>query len=170
MTTITNRTRYLLLTGMYLGMIGVGLFLQFVIHLEPCPLCILQRMAIMGTGLIALMAFIQNPHSINANKVYTLLLGVGTLSSIGIALRHIWLQHIPADEAAACGPGLEVTLDNIIAYFPQGSVTEALFRSSAECSEVSWRLFGLSLPELTLPFFIALGLYYTWLFFKQRQN
>lgn len=170
MLTMTNRTRYLLLTLMYLGMIGVGLFLQFVIELEPCPLCILQRMAIMGTGLIALTALIQNPHSNKANRIYTVLLELGTFTSIGIALRHIWIQHLPADEAASCGPGLEVTLDNIIAYFPQGSVTEALFRSSAECSEVSWRLFGLSLPELTLPFFVALAVYYAWLFFNQLKN
>lgn len=104
MLTITNRTRYLLLTLMYLGMIGVGLFLQFVIELEPCPLCILQRMAIMGTGLIALTALIQNPHSNKANRIYTVLLELGTFTSIGIALRHIWIQHLPADEAASCGP------------------------------------------------------------------
>lgn len=170
MLNMTNRTRYLLLTLMYLGMIGVGLFLQFVIELEPCPLCILQRMMIMLTGLLALLAFIHNPIRPKANRIYTSLLVVGTLTSIGIALRHIWLQHLPAEEAASCGLGLEVTLDNIIAYFPQGALTEALFRSSAECSEVSWRLFGLSLPELTLPFFLALVGYYAWLFFNQLKN
>jgi disulfide bond formation protein DsbB len=170
MINMTNRTRYLLLALMYVGMLGVGLFLQFVIELEPCPLCILQRMTIMSTGLIALIAFMHNPPSKKANGIYIGLLEVGSLTSLGIALRHIWIQHLPADEAASCGPGLETTLDNIIAYLPQGSVTEALFRSSAECSEVSWRLLGLSLPELTLPFFVALAVYYAWLFFNQLNN
>jgi len=76
------------------------------------------------------------------------LLSLGGITSAG---RHVWLQHLPADQVPACGPGLNYLLD----AFPLGQVFEMVFRGSGECAEIHWQFFGFTLPEVTLLMFIA---------------
>lgn len=166
---MNKRPHYLFVFLFCLAMLGVALFFQLIVGLEPCPLCIFQRIAVIFIGLIGFLAFLHNPKGI-ADKVYGVLLLLGAAGSVGIATRHVWLLSLPKDEAASCGPGLEVTLDRIIEYLPQGQLTETLFRSGIECTEVSYSLFGLSIPQLTLPVVILLALYLIWLFFKQNKQ
>lgn len=165
---MNKRPHYFFIVAFCVIMLGAALLIQLVGGLEPCPLCIFQRMAIMGIGLIALLAALHNPSGIGGDKIYGSLLILAGLASVSIASRQVWILSLPKDEAASCGPGLEVWLDNFIAYLPQGPVTEILFRSGADCSEVAWSLFGLGLPELTFPVFIVLFVYLIWLFFKRH--
>ncbi|MBU0656820.1 MAG: disulfide bond formation protein B [Gammaproteobacteria bacterium] len=166
---MNKRPHYLFVFLFCLAMLGMALFFQLVVGLEPCPLCIFQRIAIMFIGLIGLLAFLHNPQGI-IDRIYGLLLVLGAAGSIGVAVRHVWLLSLPKDEAASCGPGLEITLDRFIEFLPQGQWTETLFRSGAECTEVSFSLFGLGLPQLTFPVIILFGLYLMWLFFKQNKQ
>lgn len=164
-----NKRPYYLFAFLFcLTMLGVALFLQRVVGLEPCPLCIFQRIAILFISLVALLAFLHNPKGIG-DKVYGFLLVLGALGSAGVAIRHVWLLSLPKEEAVACGPGLEIMLDRFIEYLPQGQITEVLFRSAAECTEVTFSLFGLGLPQLTFPVIIGFALYLIWLFFKQQK-
>jgi disulfide bond formation protein DsbB len=162
-----KQPHYLFIFLACLAMLGAALFFQLVIGLEPCPLCIFQRIALISIGLIALFAFLHNPRGFG-DRVYSLLLIIAGLGSVGIATRHVWLLSLPKDEAASCGPGLEIWLDRFIALLPQGTVTETLFRSGAECSDVNWSLWGFSLPQLTFPLFVIFFLYFIWMFFKQN--
>ncbi|MEN9502574.1 MAG: hypothetical protein RI964_1859 [Pseudomonadota bacterium] len=162
-----KRPHYLFIVVFCLALLGAALFFQLVIGLGPCPLCILQRFAIIGIAIIALLAYLHNSISI-MDRVYGLLLVIGGLCSAGIASRQIWLLSIPPEQAAACGPGLEVALDKFIALLPQGQITETLFRSTAECTDIAWTLFGFGLPQLTYPVFILFALYLVWLFFKRN--
>lgn len=166
---MNKRPHYLFVFLFCLAMLGIALFFQLVVGLEPCPLCIFQRIAIMFIGLISLLAFLHNPKGI-FDKIYGILLLLGAIGSVGVAARHVWLLSLPKEEAASCGPGLEVTLDRLIEYLPQGQLTETLFRSGIECTEISYSLFGFSLPQLTLPVVILLALYLIWLFFKQNKQ
>jgi disulfide bond formation protein DsbB len=162
-----KQPHYLFIFLACLAMLGAALFFQLVIGLEPCPLCIFQRIALISIGLIALFAFLHNPRGFG-DRVYSLLLIIAGLGSVGIATRHVWLLSLPKDEAASCGPGLEIWLDRFIVLLPQGTVTETLFRSGAECSDVNWSLWGFSLPQLTFPLFVIFFLYFIWMFFKQN--
>lgn len=164
-----KRTHYLLTTVFCAGMLSVALFFQLVVGLEPCPLCVFQRIALLFIGLVALVAFLHNPHGLT-DRFYGALLVLGALGSLGIASRHVWLLSLPKDEAVSCGPGMEIWLDRFISYLPQGKVTETLFRSSAECSEVTWSLFGLGIPQLIFPVIVGFVIYLIWLFFKQEQR
>jgi disulfide bond formation protein DsbB len=92
------------------------------------------------------------------------------LGSLGVATRHVWLLSLPKDEAISCGPGMEIWLDRFIVLLPQGNVTETLFRSGAECTEMSWTLLGFSMPQLVFPVIILLFIYLAWLFFKQDRR
>ena len=134
------------------SLLGIGAYLQFVEHLEPCPLCISQRIAILLTGIILLIGAIHNPAT-KGIKLYSIL---GTLAAIGggsISTRHIWLQHLPPDQVPECSPGLEYVLEN----FPLTETLKLMLSGTGECAKVDWTLLGLSIPELTLMAFIGLA-------------
>ncbi len=162
-----KRPHYLFIALFCSALMGAALFFQLVVGLEPCPLCIFQRMAIIFIGVIGLLAFLHNSVSI-VDRIYSILLALGGIASVGIASRQVWLLSLPKETAASCGPGLEVALDKIIAYLPQGTLTEMLFRSTAECTEITWTLFGFGLPQLTYPVFILFACYLLWLLSKRN--
>lgn len=127
-----------------------ALYLEYAKGLEPCPLCAFQRVAMVATGLIFLLAFVHNPR-VFGQRVYAILVILAAGVGIAIAARHSWLQHLPPDEVPACGPGLNYLLE----AFPMAEVFRIVFNGSGECAEVSWRFMGLTLPEATLLVFVA---------------
>ncbi len=134
------------------GMSYALFFLQRYMGLTPCPLCIFQRIGLMVMGGFALIAVLINPKSI----AFKLLLWMGSLAGIGwatsVAARHVWLQHLPADQVPSCGPGLDYWLDTL----PMQQVLKEVFAGSGECASISWQFLGLSIPEQSLIFFAVL--------------
>lgn len=132
-----------------------GFYLQYVEHLEPCPLCMTQRVFIVLAGLIALIAGIHNPGK-TGRWIYT---GLGTLSAMvgaGFAGRHVWLQSLPEDQVPACGPSLEYMLDTL----PLTETLQIMLTGDGNCAEEVWSMMGLSIPAWTLVgFAIAITLY-----------
>lgn len=141
---------------MLVGM-GVALYLQHYAHLEPCPLCIFQRVSLMGIGITALVAALHNPMALG-RRIYAGFTLLPALTGVGIAGRHVWLQHLPAHEVPACGPGLEYWMDT----FPFQEVVQKVLRGSGECAKVDWVMLGLSLPEWTLAMFVGLTSVVIW--------
>ena len=97
------------------GLMGFALFAQYVLLLDPCPLCVLQRVAVISLGLIFLVAALHNPDGWG-KRVYAILIFLAAADGIAIAGWHWRLQNLPASEVPACGPGLNYMLDN----FPLG--------------------------------------------------
>ena len=91
-------------------LIGYGLYLQHVEGLMPCPLCILQRLAFIGVGIVALIAALHNPPR-GGRKIYAALLLVLALSGFGVAARHVWVQNLPPEQLATCGPGMDYMVE-----------------------------------------------------------
>ncbi|HDY85094.1 hypothetical protein LCGC14_1275990 [marine sediment metagenome] len=135
-----------------LSMAAVAGYFQLVDNLEPCPLCILQRVFTMLVGLVLLIAVIHNPKAIGV-RIYGLLGGVLALLGASISARHLWLQSLPEDQVPSCGPGLNFMLDN----FPLGDTINMVLRGSGECAEVLWTFMGVSIPGWTLLAFIVLA-------------
>ena len=136
------------------GMMGYALYAEHVLYLDPCPLCVFQRMATIGTGLVFLVAAIHNPGAWG-RRVYAVLLGVTAASGIGVAGRHVWLQNLPPDEVPGCGPGF----DYIIDAFPLSEALSMIFTGSGECATVDWNFLGLSMPAWVLICFVVLAVY-----------
>ena len=134
------------------GLLATGAFLQLVEGLEPCPLCISQRIAILVTGIVFLIAAIHNPGR-SGIKVYALLGAATALSGGAISTRHIWLQHLPPDQVPECGPGLEYVFQN----FPLTETLKLMLSGTGDCAIVDWTLLGLSIPQLTLMAFLMLA-------------
>ena len=135
-----------------IGMSFALFYLQRHLGLSPCPLCIFQRVGLIVMGGFALISALFNPKS----KVIRLLLWLGSLVGIGwataVAARHVWLQHLPADQVPSCGPGLNYWLDTL----PILQVFKEVFAGSGECASVDWTLMGLSIPEQSLILFSVL--------------
>lgn len=134
-----------------LGGLGVALFAQFHLGMEPCPLCIFQRLALAALGVLFLVAALHDPRDWGA-KIYGVLLDLTALLGMGIAARQVWLQHLPSDEVPQCGPGLDYMLQN----FPLSETIRMALTGSGECAKVE-TLLGLSIPEWTLMLFLGLG-------------
>lgn len=136
---------------------GVALLLQYRLQLQPCPLCIFQRVAMMATGLVALLAFLHGPARCG-RRVYAGLTLLAAAVGALIAGRHVWLQHLPPDQVPACGPGLDYWLDT----FPLHEVMLKVFKGSGECAVVDWTFLGLALPAWTLAAFAGLAALALW--------
>lgn len=134
------------------SLIGAALYLQHVQGLDPCPLCISQRIAVMAAGAVFLAAAVHNPAS-RGIRIYAVIGGAVSLAGAAIAARHVWLQHLPADEVPACGPGLDYMFQN----FPFTQTLKFMLSGTGDCAKVDWTLLGLSMPTWTLFSFLALA-------------
>ncbi len=134
-------------------LMAYALISQHQMGLEPCPLCVFQRIGVIALGVVFLLAALHNPGPLGS-RVYSI---AGLLAAVGggsVAARHVWLQHLPEDEVPACGPGLNYMLD----VFPLTDVLTQVFAGSGECADVDWTFLGLSMPEWVLLWFVLLGL------------
>ena len=129
------------------GLMGFGLYLQHVEHLEPCPLCILQRYAFIATGLVALIAAIQGPGKVG-RWLYAVLIVAASGAGAIVAGRQSWLQHYPP-KVLDCGPDLAYMIDS----FPIAQVLPKVFKGEGDCAKVAWKFVGLSIPEWALVWF-----------------
>ena len=146
------------------GLMGFALFAQHVLLLDPCPLCVLQRMAVILVGLIFLVAALHNPPG-GGRLVYAFLLGLVALAGAGVAGWHARLQSLPPDEVPACGPGLDYMLEN----FPLQQTLQLVFKGSGECADVMWQFLGLSMPAWVLVWLLGLGAGGVWNCLRQQQ-
>jgi disulfide bond formation protein DsbB len=123
------------------ALIGYALYAQYVLELEPCPLCIFQRVAIITLGIAFLIAGLHNPRRTGA-RVYGALQLLIALCGIAIAARHIWIQAQPPGTVAACGADLNYMLK----ILPLFEVINKVLTGSGECATINWQLLGLSMP------------------------
>lgn len=129
------------------------LWLEGRLGLEPCPLCVLDRVVFVIAGTVFMLAALHGAGMVG-QRVYAVLVLLPLAGGIGIAGRHVWLQHLPADRVPACGPDLGYILES----FPFGQALELILRGSGSCAEIQWRFLGLSIPEWTLILFTGLAL------------
>lgn len=154
---ISSRLSFFLGFVVCVSLLAVGAYLQFVKQLEPCPLCISQRLAILATGLGFLLAAVHN----QGRKIYAVFIALLALSGASISIRHVWLQHLPPEEVPECGPGIEYMLQN----FPLAETIKLMLTGTGDCAKVDWTLLGLSIPAWTLLAFLTLAgwaLYQFW--------
>lgn len=136
------------------GCMAFALYLEYVKHLEPCPMCIFQRVAMIATGVFFLLGALHGPKAWG-RWVYS---GLATLSAvIGalIAARHVWLQSLPEDQVPACGPTLNYLMD----MMPLREVVEYVLKGEGSCAKIVGEWLGLTLPMWTMIGFIALAGY-----------
>jgi|LauGreDrversion4_2_1035121.scaffolds.fasta_scaffold148642_2 protein dithiol:quinone oxidoreductase len=141
------------------ALLGIAYYMEHVMFLEPCPLCITQRIFFFLAGLTALIAFIANPKA-RGRIVFSLSSAAFAIGGGGFALRQIWLQGLPKDQIPACGPSLGYMLEE----FPFSEVLQAMLSGDGNCAEKGWvdPILQLSIPQLSLIGFIMLAALCVW--------
>ena len=146
-----RRIGYLLGFLVCVGLMGYALYLQYVEGLEPCPLCMLQRICVMAMGVVFLVATFHNPGRAGAGVYALLQLLIGGTGA-AIAARQVWLQSLPKDQVPACGMGLNYMLETL----PFTDAMRQVLEGSGECAEKGWEFLHLSIAGWTLVFFVAM--------------
>ncbi len=134
------------------ALLGFALYAEHVLGMQPCPLCIFQRIAFMVMGVFFLLGAIHAPRGKGGRWIYTGGVMLGALGGIFTAGRHLWIQSLPADQVPACGPNLAYMMD----AFPLAKVLKMVFTGSGECAKVE-PILGLPMPAWTLFWFLVLA-------------
>lgn len=155
---MTTRTLFFYCILFCITALCAAAYLQYVEHLEPCPLCIMQRWALIALLVWLVIAIIHHPMIIG-QRVYAA--GAAFISAIGasIAARQVWLQHLPPAEVPECGPGMDFILNTL----PLVEAFDYIFSGSGECATVDWTFLGQSLAMWSLLAFTVLFLLNCWL-------
>lgn len=139
------------------AMMAYALYAEHRLLLAPCPLCVFQRVAVIGLGLAFLLAAVVSPRGA-VSRFFAGLIGLIATIGAAVAARHVWLQSLPPDEVPACGPGLNYILDS----FPLSEALKLVFTGSGECATADWHFLGLSMPACVLICITALGVLGVW--------
>ncbi len=135
------------------GGMAFVLYLQHFQGLEPCPMCVFQRVAMVAAGVVFLVGALHAPGG-RVAWAYSGLAALASGAGAGIAGRHVWLQGLPPDQVPACGPTLEYLMDML----PLTEVVRTILRGDGNCAVIDGSFLGLSLPGWALVAFIGLAL------------
>jgi disulfide bond formation protein DsbB len=138
-------------------LLAYAYYAQFFLHLEPCPLCIFQRIGVFALGVVFLAAALHDPAALG-RRLYALLLGAAALATIGVAWRHLYIQSLPPDSVPACG----ASLDFMLKVFSLSEVLVKVLTGSGECAKVTWQFLGLAMPAWVLISAVVLGGFGLW--------
>jgi len=152
-----SRRLNLLGAGACFGLFGYALFAEHVQGYAPCPLCLLQRLAVIGMGGAFLLAAIHRPAGAFRHAHSALCAAIG-LAGGGVAARHLWIQAQPPGSVPPCGASFDFILEN---FGIITAVREAL-TASGECAKVDWSLLGLSMPAWVLLALLGLTAWAVW--------
>ena len=147
MTRLSTRTFFTIGFAVCAALLGFALYLQHFANLEPCPLCMLQRVAFMFLGLVCLIGAVHDPRR-TGERVYAGLAAVTAATGVGLAARHVWLQYNPP-QFASCAGDLYSQLERL----PLGRVIANAIRATGDCAKVDWTMLHLSIAEWSLLWF-----------------
>jgi disulfide bond formation protein DsbB len=145
------------------GLLAYAYYAQFVMHLEPCPLCIFQRLGVLAIGIAFALAAAHDPARWG-RRVYAVLIALAAAATVGIAARHVYVQHAPPGSIPACG----ASLDFMLKVFPLTDVLVKVLTGSGECAKVNWSVLGLAMPDWVLIAAAALGAWGLWANLRRR--
>ncbi len=153
--------------AIFLGCVALMLaaaYMEHVLKMIPCSLCITQRGFVVLTGIVALIAFIHHPHT-HGRRIYAAIGIISALLGAAFASRQLWLQSLPADQVPACGPGLAYMFE----VFPFMEALKLLLQGDGNCAHVD-KIFGLSIALWTLIAFIGLAATNLFQVFRKQTN
>jgi disulfide bond formation protein DsbB len=145
------------------GLLAYAYYAQFVLHLEPCPLCIFQRVGVFATGVVFLIAAAHDPLAWGS-RVYAALLALAAVATAGVALRHLYIQSLPEGAVPACG----ASLDFMLKVFSLSEVLVKVLTGSGECAKITWSFLGLAMPGWVLIAAIVLGGFGLWVNLRRQ--
>lgn len=154
MTLPTRRTTNSLAFALILSILAVTFYVEYVDGAVPCPLCMVQRFALVAFGVLVLVAAVHNARRWG-NSVYGLFMLIFSIIGFLTAGRQLWLQSLPPSLAPqSCG----VDIYYLLQVLPFDRALSQIFQGSAECAQVSWSFLGLSMAGWSFMCFLFLVL------------
>ncbi len=157
----SSRLCFSAIAAFCLAAMVAALIMQYQFDMEPCPLCISQRIMMILVGVSALIGVFVSRSTLG-RRLSAGIAACFALIGAGIAGRHVWIQNLPEDEVPLCGPGLAYTFETR----PLFDALSVLFAGDGHCADVHFHFLGLSIPGWTLVSFIALAIALLWLLFR----
>jgi disulfide bond formation protein DsbB len=124
----------------------------------------MERVLIFAMAAVFLAAFLHNPAQLG-QRIYATLNFLLLIVAMGIGIRHVWIQHLPANQVPECGVGLEYMLETM----PLMDALKVALTGSGECAEIKWTFLGLSIPEQTILLLLGLALLILIQLFRSRE-
>ncbi len=160
---MTRRRGNLLGFAAAAGLLAYAYYAEFVLHLAPCPLCIFQRVGMFSIAVVFLIAAAHDPVGWG-RRVYASLLELSALATVGIAIRHLYIQSLPEGSVPACG----ASLDFMLKVFSLNEVLVKVLTGSGECAKVTWRFLGIAMPGWVLIAALVLGIFGVWVNLRRQ--
>ncbi len=149
------------------ALLGYALYAEQKLGLEPCNLCILQRVAFVWMGLWFLVGGLHAPKG-GGRWAYVVLVCLGAVFGVAVAVRQIWLQSLPLDQVPACGASFPILMQQLKMHaIPFARFAEIMLRGDGDCARVTWRFLGLSMAGWTTIWYVLLGV---WALLPRRRN
>lgn len=145
------------------GLLAFGLYLQHAVGLEPCPMCIVQRYALLLVGVVA--AVTAAPRGGRGFTVGVALMGLLAVCGAFVAARQSFLQWYPP-EILSCGRDLY----GMIESFPLKRVIPMVFKGTGDCSTVDWTFLGLTIANWSFLCFTGIAVLALLLLLRRRQG
>jgi disulfide bond formation protein DsbB len=145
------------------SLLAFAYYLQYVQMQNPCPLCMVQRVAYYLLGAVFLVAALHDPAR-RGRLIYGLAAFAIAAMGAAVAARHVWLQNLPKHLVPACGPDLAYMLKR----FPLVDTITTVLKGSGDCAEADWRFLGLTIAGWSLLWLVVLGLFALYLALRRR--
>ncbi|HEY0332913.1 MAG TPA: disulfide bond formation protein B [Stenotrophomonas sp.] len=146
------------------ALLGYAIYLQLHDGLEPCPLCIFQRIAFVALGVLFLVGALTAPRKPGGRRLMGGLALLAAMAGIGVAGRHVWLQVMPRDAMSSCGPPLSFLSETMGPF----EVLRTVLTGTGDCGAVDWRFLGLTMPMWSLICFVLLAFWSLYAGFRNR--
>jgi protein dithiol:quinone oxidoreductase len=158
------RSQFLAGAAACFALIGFAIYSQLQWGLEPCPLCIFQRIAFAALGLVFLLGGVFAPAGPGGRRTWGVLAFIAAAVGIGIAARHVWIQVFPP-EFPACGAPLSFLRETMGTH----ELIRKVLTGTGDCGLVDWTFLGLSMPAWSLVWFVLLAFWALFAAFAKRR-
>jgi len=165
MFSISNRMISLAVFVSCAALLASAYYFEYVLYMDPCPLCIMQRIAVLLVGIAGLLGFLL-AHNQIARLMSAVFMLLSAFLGMGVAGRHVWIQSLPADQVPTCGPSLEYMVDTL----PWAEVLSVMLRGNGNCADSHWAFLGLSMPQWVLVWFVGFAVVSAFLMIKNTRK
>ena len=145
-------------------MIISALAIQLIFNLEPCPLCITQRIIFIVIGAFFILFALLPPNNAYIKLSHLISILAAGLVGVIFSTRHILIQAKIIEIPAECGIDLDYMFEN----FPFTEAVNLLFKGTGDCSEIDWTFFGITLPQMALLGYIFFITYTIYIYLKVK--
>ena len=162
---LSNRKKISVIIALVLISLGYAFYAEFALNLEPCPLCIVERVILAAILVPALIFLIHNPRNNLFKYLYSLcIIGISGFG-IKVAAHHIWLTQLPPEQQPlSCGMPLGAMYQSL----PLHSFLHKILEGDAECAKVTWRVLGINAPLAVLILFVVIILLTGLILFRKK--